>query len=85
VAVQDAPVVYPETVNVAGDASDAEAESGVGVPEVQDRLTVTVAPLFGLKSLLTVKVALFWVFVIVQLPVPEGEPVMPPLHVPVDV
>ena len=69
-------------MKVAGVASEAEAEAGVGVPLVHDKLTVTDAPLFGTKSLLTVKVALFCVLVIVQLPVPP--PLMAPLQVPVE-
>jgi hypothetical protein len=47
-------------------ASEAVPEAGVGVPLVQATLTDTLAPLFGTKSLLTLSVALVWVFVIVQ-------------------
>ena len=51
---------------VNGVASDAEPEAGEGVPLVHVMLTETEAPLFGTKSLTTVNVALFCVFVIVQ-------------------
>ena len=52
---------------------DSDALSGVTVtvPEVQVRLTGTVATLFGMKSLLTAMVSLLRVLVIVQLP-PSG-------------
>jgi hypothetical protein len=53
-----------------GVASDAEPDAGEGVPLVQVTLTLTLAPLLGLKSLLTVRVALFKVFVIVQVALP---------------
>jgi hypothetical protein len=58
--------MYPVTVVVNGVASEAEPEAGDGVPLVQVTLTETDAPLFGTKSLFTVNVALFNVFVIVQ-------------------
>jgi hypothetical protein len=53
-------------------ASDAEAVAGAAVPPVgeQEMLTVTEPPLFGTKSLATVKAWLFRLFVIVQLGVP---------------
>jgi hypothetical protein len=68
--VQVAPVVKPVIVVVNGVASDAEPEAGEGVPLVQLTLTLTLAPLLGLKSLFTVSVALFSVFVIVQVELP---------------
>ncbi len=67
-AVQVAPALKPVTVVVKGVASEAEPEAGEGVPLVQETLTVTEAPLLGMKSLLTVRVALFSVLVIVQVP-----------------
>jgi hypothetical protein len=57
------------TVVVNGVASDADPDAGEGVPLVQVMLTLTLAPLFGMKSLTTVNVALFCVFVMVQEPV----------------
>jgi hypothetical protein len=57
----------PVTVVTNGVASEAEPEAGEGVPLVQLTLTATLAPSFGTKSLFTVRVALFSVFVIVQL------------------
>ena len=84
-AVQVAPTLKPVTVVENGVASDADPEAGDGVPLVQLMLTATDAALFGTKFLLTVNVALFCVLVIVQLPVPEGAPVMAPPQVPVDV
>jgi hypothetical protein len=68
VAVQVAPDEKPVTVVTNGVASEAEPLAGEGVPLVQLTLTETLAPLFGTKSLLTVNVPLFWVFVMVQLP-----------------
>jgi hypothetical protein len=68
VAVQVAPVLKPVTVVVNGVASEAEPEAGEGEPLVQVTLTVTLPALLGTKSLLTVSVALFSVFVIVQTP-----------------
>ena len=65
-----APTLKPVIVEVNGAASDAEPDAGDGVPLVQLRLTLTEAPLFGTKSLFTVNVALFCVFVIVH----EGVP-----------
>jgi hypothetical protein len=53
-----------------GVASEAEPLAGEGVPLVQLTLTETLAPLFGTKSLITVNVPAFSVFVIVQ----EGVP-----------
>ena len=84
-AVQVAPTLKPVTVVENGVASEAEPDAGKGVPLVQLTLTVTDAPLFGTKSLLTVKVAAFWALVMVQLPEPEGAPVIEPPQVPVDV
>ena len=57
----------PETVVTNGIASVALPDAGEGVPLVQVTLTDTDAPLFGMKSLFTVRVALLSVFVIVQL------------------
>ena len=57
VAVQVGLPTYEVTVNDAGVASDAEAEPGDTDPLVQDRLTLTEAPLFGTKSLCTANVA----------------------------
>jgi hypothetical protein len=59
-------------VKEAGTASEAGAVAGVTAPLVQERLTVTEAALFGTKSLLTMKNALFSVFVIVQEGLPPG-------------
>jgi hypothetical protein len=64
--VQVVPTVKPVIVVVNGVASDADPEAGEGVPLVQLTLTVTGAPSSGMKSLFTVSVALFSVFVIVQ-------------------
>lgn len=83
--MQVAPVAKPVTVVTNGVASLAEPELGEGVPLVHVTLTRTLAPLFGTKSLFTVNVPLFSVFTMVQLPLPEGAPVIAPLHVPVDV
>jgi hypothetical protein len=48
-------------------------------------LTLTLAALFGMKSLWTVNVALFCVLVMVQMPLPlGGVPVIEPVHVPVE-
>ena len=58
----------PVTVKVAGVASEALAEVGETLALAQDRLTVTEAPLFGTKSLLTVNWAELRVLVMVQLP-----------------
>jgi hypothetical protein len=52
---------------------------------VQVTLTGTLAPLFGTKSLLTVKVVTRAVFVIVQEPDPDGAPLIEPLQVPLEV
>ena len=72
-------------MNVAGVASDADAVAGEGVPLEQARDTFTAAPLFGTKSFETVNVALFCVLTIVHPPVPEGAPVIEPVHGPPDV
>jgi hypothetical protein len=55
---------------VNGVASDALPDAGEGVPLAQDTLTETEPPAFGWKSLITVNVSWFRVFVIVQ----EGVP-----------
>jgi hypothetical protein len=47
------------TVVVKGVASEALPDAGLGVPLVHVMLTLTEAPSFGTKSLLTVNVALF--------------------------
>jgi hypothetical protein len=70
VAVQVAPGVNPVTVVENGVASDADPDAGEGVPLLQLTLTETDAPLFGTKSLFTLKVAVFSVFVIVQVTFP---------------
>jgi hypothetical protein len=85
VAVHVAPTVKPVIVVENGVASEAVPDAGEGVPVVQVTLTGTVAPLFGAKSLCTASVALFSVLVIVQLPLPEGAPLIVPLQVAVDV
>jgi hypothetical protein len=64
------PVRKPVKVVTNGVDSEAEPEAGDGVPLVQLTLTATLAPSFGTKSLLTVKVPLFRLFVIVQLAPP---------------
>jgi hypothetical protein len=66
VAVQVAPMVKPVIVVENGVASEALPLAGEGVPLEQVTLTGTVAPSSGTKSLMTVKVALFSVFVIVH-------------------
>lgn len=66
--MQVAPTVKPLTVVTNGVASDAVPEAGEGVPLLQLTLTLTLAPLFGWKSLLTVRVAVLSVLVMVQLP-----------------
>jgi hypothetical protein len=64
--VQVAPTVKPVIVVTNGVASLAVPLAGEGVPLVQVTLTGTLAPSLGMKSLFTVRVALFSVFVIVQ-------------------
>jgi hypothetical protein len=59
-------MVKPLTVVTNGVASDADPDAGEGVPLVQVTLTLTLAPLFGTKSLFTVSVAVFKVLMIVQ-------------------
>ncbi len=78
--VQVGEPLKPVTVKVAGEASEALAEAGEAVPEVQERETVTEAALLGTKSLLTLKEAELRVLVMVQEPalrralqVPEEE------------
>jgi hypothetical protein len=66
VAVHVAPGLKPVIVVENGVASDAGPDAGEGVPVVQVTLTVTLAPLFGTKSLFTVSVALLSVLMIVQ-------------------
>ena len=66
-AVQAGSPVYPVTVKVAGEASEALMEAGLTEPEAQERETETEAPLSGMKSLLTVKLAMV-VLVMVQEP-----------------
>jgi hypothetical protein len=56
----------PLIVVTNGVDSLAVPDAGEGVPLVQVTLTETLAPSFGTKSLFTVKVLLFSVFVIVQ-------------------
>jgi hypothetical protein len=53
-------------VNEAGIASDARAEAGAAVPEAQESETVTLNPMLGTKSLLTVKFAVLRLLTIVQ-------------------
>jgi hypothetical protein len=71
--VQVAPAAKPVIVVLKGEASLAEPLLGEGVPLVHETLTGTDAPEFGTKSLFTVSVALFRVFVIVQLDPPPME------------
>jgi hypothetical protein len=67
VAVHVAPRVKPLTVVTNGVASEALPDDGEAAPPfVQVTLTETDAALFGIKSLFTVRVALFSVLVIVQ-------------------
>jgi hypothetical protein len=76
--VQVAPAVKPVTVVTNGVASDAVPDEGEALPPfVQVTLTGTLAPLFGMKSLFTVSVALFSVFVIVQETLPPLASVTP--------
>jgi hypothetical protein len=53
---------------VKGVASEDDPDDGDGAPLVQVTLTLTVPPLFGTKSLFTVKVAVFSVFWIEHVP-----------------
>ena len=85
VAVQVAPTVKPVTATDRGVASLAWPLEGEGVPLVQLRLTLTVAALLGMKSLLIVSVAAFCEFVIVQEPLPDGAPEIEPVQVPLEV
>ena len=64
--MQVAPTLKPVIVVTNGEPSEKEPLAGEGVPLVQLTLTGTLAPLSGLKSLLTVRVALFSVLMIVQ-------------------
>jgi hypothetical protein len=68
VAVQFGSPTKPVTVNIAGVDSDALAEAGVADPLAQERLTVTLAALFGTKSLATWKVSLVCVLTMVHVP-----------------
>jgi hypothetical protein len=79
VAVQVAPAVKPVIVVMNGLDSEDEPDTGEGVPVVQVTLTVTLAALFGMKSLFTVRVALFRVLVIVHDPAESSA-----LHVPLE-
>jgi hypothetical protein len=70
-AVQEVPTAgMPVTLKTAGTAPLASCGLFVTVPAPQTRLTETVAGLWSLKTLWTVNVAAFRVFVIVQLGVP---------------
>jgi hypothetical protein len=71
--------VYPLIVATNGVDSEAVPEAGVGVPDAQETLTDTDPALFGMKSLFTVKVSTFWVFVIVQEWLPPTE-IATPAH-----
>jgi hypothetical protein len=73
VAVQLAPGEKPDTVVVNGVDSLAEPDAGDGVPLVQETLTLTLAPLLGWKSLLTVNTPEFWTLIMVQLWLPPTE------------
>jgi hypothetical protein len=79
VALQVGSGVYPLTVNTAGMASEALAEAGVTPPLAQERDTVTLLPLLGTKSLLTVNVATLSVLTIAQDPAESAAE-----HVPVE-
>jgi hypothetical protein len=68
--VQVAPGLKPVTVVTNCVASLDVPLLGEGVPLVQVTPTGTLAPLFGMKSLFTVNVALFRVFVTVHVEVP---------------
>jgi hypothetical protein len=68
VAVQFGSPEKPVTVKTAGVASEALAEAGLALPLAQESDTVTLAALFGTKSLFTWKVSDVMVFVIVQTP-----------------
>jgi hypothetical protein len=70
--VQVAPAEKPLIVVENGVASEAEPPAGEGVPLVHVTLTLTEETSFGMKSLFTVSVAVFSVFVIVQLAAPPG-------------
>jgi hypothetical protein len=80
VAVHVGSPVKPLTVKTAGVDSEALAEAGLAVPVAHDRDTVTEAALLSLKSLFTVKVAVFSVLTIVQDPAESAA-----AQVPVDV
>jgi hypothetical protein len=77
--VQVGSPVYPVSVNTAGAISDALALAGLAVPEVQVRETLTLAPLFGMKSFFTRNLALRRVLVIVHSPALSAA-----AHVPVE-
>jgi hypothetical protein len=61
------------TVKIAGDASVAFVGDVATLPLVHVSVTLTVAALFGTKSLFTVNVAVFRVFVIVHEGVPPAD------------
>jgi hypothetical protein len=71
VAVHVVPIVKPVIVVTNGVDSENVPLAGEGVPLVQLTLTGTLAPSSGMKSLFTVRVAVFRVFVIVQLEAPR--------------
>jgi hypothetical protein len=73
------------TVVTNGVDSEAEPAAGDGVPLVQVTLTGTLATLFGTKSLFTVNVVMRAVFVIVQVPEPDGAPLIALPQAPVEV
>jgi hypothetical protein len=75
--VHVAPALKPVIVVVNGVASEAEPEAGDAVPLVHVMLTGTDAPLFGTKSLFTVRVASFSILVIVQETPPPFERTTP--------
>jgi len=71
--------VYPVSVNSAGEPSAALALAGLTVPDVQLSDTLTLAPLFGMKSFFTRNLALRRVLVIVHSPALSAA-----AHVPVE-
>jgi len=70
----------PVTVNIAGVLSDALADAGKAVPLAQESDTVTLAALFGTKSLFTWKVSLVMLLTMVHVPTLRSA-----AHVPLDV
>jgi hypothetical protein len=83
--VQVAPALNAVIVVTKGVDSDIVPEAGEALPLVQVTLTGTLAALFGTKSLFTVSVVTRAVFVIVQVPEPDGAPLIVPLQVPLEV